>query len=115
MADACRVRAIASFNASRYGSFIRLGQIFFSEPDYAQELVRKKLVELVQDTPKPQRHQAMMQAPNLGKAQETDPPLSPGPPLAVPQADGKARPSRSSRAGPRSPRRMRRGAAGDAK
>lgn len=68
-----QVRALRSF-AGRYGH-IRVGQIFSSAPNYAQDLMRNGLVEKVGD-PGPDKNRAIPEAPARADA---PPPVRPPP------------------------------------
>lgn len=68
-----QVRALRSFNG-RYGH-IRVGQIFSSAPNYAQDLMRNGLVELLKE-PGPEKDRAIPEAP---KRAEEPPPVRPPP------------------------------------
>ena len=74
-----QVRALKTFNASRYGYLVRAGVIFSAEAGYADELARMGMVTILPDKLAPQRTQAAKAAP-AGK----DPPPGPPPPAPAP-------------------------------
>jgi hypothetical protein len=75
--DMPQVRALKTFNASRYGYLVRAGVIFSAEQRYADELAKMGMVEILPDTPL-----SKAAKPPAGKD------LPPGPPQPAP-AQGK--------------------------
>ncbi|HMJ15503.1 MAG TPA: hypothetical protein VK524_29005 [Polyangiaceae bacterium] len=57
-----KVKALKSFQSRAYG-FITAGSKFNCEPGYARDLVRNKLIEILEDTPGPKDNKAVPAAP----------------------------------------------------
>lgn len=108
MSDTVKCRASARFD-SQYGP-VRPGEIFWSEPSYAEEMRKKGNVTIVRDDPKPSRNQAFDQAPETKQGKEPAAATTSALPPIAPSTDeaaiaGSARPASASRPAPRSRRR----------
>lgn len=90
-------KALKTFNSIQYG-FIRAGSRFSSEKNYANQLRRNGLIEILKDDIEPSRTQAFKGAPaSQGKEPPFQPPSLASNDTADLAADGEGRPSALSR------------------
>jgi hypothetical protein len=101
-----QVRALKTFNASRYGYMVRAGSIFTAENRYAEELAQMGMVKILPDTTAPDRAKLAKENPKGKVAPPVPPPApaNPNPTTADSTDAGTVKVSPSSRPARRSPR-----------
>lgn len=92
-----RMRARVTFRSEEYGK-IRAGEIYWSDPGYAKDMIRLKnaVLEPLPVENKPQRTQVIPQAPQPGKEPTTESAPDPSPENQADEATGSGRARRAS-------------------